>query len=44
MRIFSLAHKIERVNSIPYVTRGQEPKICFRWLPKEQANYLIDNL
>ena len=26
MRIFSLAHKIERVNSIPYVTRSQEPK------------------
>ncbi len=42
MRIFSLAHKIERVNSIPYVAKS--PKISFRWLPKEQANYLIDNL
>lgn len=32
------------INSIPYVTRSQEPKIRVRWLPKEQANYLINNL
>lgn len=44
LRIFSLAYKLNWVDSIPYISRLSEPRIRVRWLTKEQANTLIHNM
>lgn len=44
LRIFSLAYKLNWIDSIPYIPRFNEPKIRVRWITKEEANLLIHNL
>lgn len=44
MRMFSLAYKLEWIDSVPFVPRAREPVVRVRWITKEQASLLISNL
>ncbi|MCX8580119.1 site-specific integrase [Gilliamella sp. B3482] len=44
MRMFSLAYKLDWIDSVPFVPRVKEPKVRVRWITKEKAALLIQNL
>lgn len=44
VRAFSLAYKLEWIDSVPFVQKLSEPKVRVRWITKQQANELINNL
>ncbi|OTQ74745.1 site-specific integrase [Gilliamella sp. N-G2] len=44
MRMFSLAYKLDWIDSVPFVPRAREPVVRVRWITKEQAALLISNL
>ena len=44
IRMFSLAYKLEWIDSVPFVPRAREPVVRVRWITKEQASLLISNL
>ena len=44
MRMFSLAYKLDWIDSVPFVPRAKEPVVRVRWITKEQATLLISNL
>lgn len=44
LRAFSLAYKMNWIDSVPFVPRFSEPKIRVRWISKGEANLLINNL
>lgn len=44
MRMFSLAYKLDWIDSVPFVPRAKEPKVRVRWITKEKASLLIQNL
>lgn len=44
MRMFSLAYKLNWIDSVPFVPRQREQKFRVKWITKEKANLLIHNL
>ena len=44
LRALSLAHKNNWISAIPYVGKKKEPKIRVRWITKEQARQLLNQL
>ena len=44
MRMFSLAYKLDWIDSIPFVPRAKEPKVRVKWITREKASLLIQNL
>ena len=44
IRMFSLAYKLDWIDSVPFVPRAKEPVVRVRWITKEQATLLISNL
>lgn len=44
LRAFSLAHKMNWIDAVPYIPRYGEPKVRVRWITKEKASLLIQNL
>jgi integrase len=44
LRAFSLAHKMNWIDSVPFVPRAKEPKVRVKWITKEKASLLIQNL
>ena len=43
IRMFSLAYKLDWIDSVPFVPRAKEPVVVVRWITKEQATLLISN-
>lgn len=44
MRMFSLAYKLDWIDSVPFVPRAKEPQVRVKWITKEKATLLIQNL
>lgn len=44
MKMFSLAYKNDWIAKIPYVPKNAEPKVNVRWISKNEAARLIENL
>lgn len=44
MRMFSLAYKLDWIDSVPLVPRAKEPKVRVRWIAKEKATLINQNL
>jgi integrase len=44
MRMFSLAYKLDWIDSVPFVPRAKEPKVRVKWITREKASLLIQNL
>lgn len=44
IRMFSLAYKMNWIDSIPFVPKEKEPKIRVRWISKEKAALLLKNI
>lgn len=44
LRVFSLAYKMNWIDSVPYIPRFSEPKVKVSWITKEKANLLIHHL
>ncbi len=44
IRCFSLAHKMGWIDKCPYVARLREPKVRVRWIEKDVASELVENL
>lgn len=44
LRALSLAHKNNWINAVPYVGKQKEPKVRVRWITKEQAQQLLNNI
>ncbi|MFD1806159.1 tyrosine-type recombinase/integrase [Pasteurella oralis] len=44
MRVLSLAREAGWIDSLPFVPKNKEPKVRVRWITKEEAARLIENL
>lgn len=44
LRAFNLAHKMDWIDSVPYIPRYAEPKVKVSWITKDKAILLIKNL
>lgn len=44
LRVFSLSHKMGWIDAVPYIPRCGEPKVRVKWITKEKASILIQNL